>query len=224
MIKVEGIRRLEELSAELGISSAMLMERAGKSLYDYLDKHLELKTKTTIIFAGHGNNAGDSFALARHLCKDSFVFVFLYGDSSKFTGATASAFAKIANNDHIDIFRPNQLDDHTIKKIRKTDHLLLIDALFGIGLKGEIRNRFTEAVDLFNSFTGYKVSIDIPSGIDASSGEVGSFFCKPDLTLTFYDKKPGLMGLKRVVVVPLAFAPEAVSRYNQEQTRRNPLK
>jgi len=68
------------------------------------------------------------------------------------------------------------------------------------------------------------ISIDIPSGINAFSGEVGSFFCKPDITLTFYDKKPGLMGLKRVVVVPLEFAKEAVQRYNQEQTRRNPLK
>jgi len=76
MISVEDIRKLEELSAQYGVSSNLLMERAGKSLFDYLSKHLELSSKTAIVFAGQGNNAGDGFVLARHLAKHCFVFVF----------------------------------------------------------------------------------------------------------------------------------------------------
>lgn len=224
MIHTSGIRRLESLSNECGVSNSMLMERAGKSLFDYLNKHLELSTKTAVLFAGPGNNAGDGFVLARHLSKKCFVFVFLYGDEGKFSGETASAYARIAGNDHIEILKPSQLDEYTLKKIKKTDHLLLIDALFGIGLKGDMRPEYSIAVDQFNSFRGYKVSLDIPSGVNADTGEHSTFVCKPDLTLTLYDKKPGLMGLKHVQVVPLAFAPEAIQRYEQELAKQGPLR
>ena len=72
MISVADMRRLEELSNKLGVTNNLLMERAGRSLHDYLAKHLDLSTKTAIIFAGQGNNAGDGFVLARHLAKDCF--------------------------------------------------------------------------------------------------------------------------------------------------------
>lgn len=223
MISVEDLRLLEKLSAESGVSDTMLMERAGKALFDTLDKHYELEKKTAVVFAGSGNNAGDGFVLARHLSKKCFVFVLSYGDESKFSGATASAFAKLAGNDRVSVLEPDTLDRQTFERIRKTDDLLLIDALFGIGFYGEMPIEYTKAVDLFNSWKAKKVSLDIPSGIDARSGEHAAFVCKPDLTLTLYDKKPGLMGIKHVQVVPLAFAPEAVQRLKQEQAQRGPL-
>jgi len=223
MIRVEDIKRLEKLSNEFGVSNSMLMERAGKSLYEYLSSHLELKTKTAVIFAGQGNNAGDGFVLARHLSKDCFVFVFLYGDESKFTGEASSAFSRIQGNDHIEILRPHQLDTHTVQKIKTTDHLLVIDALLGTGITGEMDMPYTGAIDLFNSMRGNKVSVDIPSGVDPETGQHATFVCKPDLVLTLYDKKHGLMGVKNVVIVPLQFAPEAIEKVRQEQGKRGPF-
>jgi len=224
MITVEDMRKLEQWSAEKSVSTSMLMERAGKSLFEYLNKHLDLKTKTAIVFAGHGKNAGDSFALARLLSKHCFVFVFLYGDTRKFSGVTASTFAKLAGNDHVEIMKSSSLDAHTIKKIRQTGHLLIVDGLFGIGFKGEMALPFTEAVDLFNSLQGYKISIDLPSGVNAINGDQSSFVCKPDLTLTFYDRKKGMQGLRNVVIVPLEFAPEAIERLKRELKQRGPIK
>jgi len=223
MIRLDDIKRLEELSNTYGISNSMLMERAGRSAYNYLQKHLDLATKTAIVFAGQGNNAGDGFVIARLLSKDCFVFLFLYGDEKKFKGETAAAFSKLQNNDHIEILRADDLDAHTIQKIKRTDHLLLIDALFGTGIKGDMAMPYTTAVDLFNAMPGYKISIDVPSGVDPTTGRQSPFTCKPDLTLTFYDKKPGLMGMKNVVVIPLEFAPEAVERVKQEMSKRRPL-
>jgi len=144
--------------------------------------------------------------------------------SNKFSGETASAFSRIQKNDHIEIMRPDQLDQLTLKKIKKTDHLLLIDALLGLGQQGEVRSDLSGGVDLFNSMRGNKISVDVPTGVDPTSGDHGAFVCEADLTLTLYDKKPGLMGVKKVVVVPLGFAPEAVEKYKREVSRRGPIK
>ena len=173
------------------------------TFYEYLKKHLDLSAKTAVVFAGYGDNAGEGFVLARLLSKDCFVFVFLYGETKKFSGDTSAAFTRIQGNDHVDVLRPDQIDAHTIKKIKATDHLLVIDALFGIGFSGQMPVKFTPAVDLFNSLPGYKVSLDVPSGVNAVTGEMSSFVCKPDLTLTLHEKKPGLMGLKNVTIVTL---------------------
>jgi len=216
MITVEDFHKLEKLSGQHGVSSSMLMERAGKSFYEYLKKHLDLSAKTAVVFAGYGDNAGEGFVLARLLSKDCFVFVFLYGETKKFSGDTSAAFTRIQGNDHVDA--------HTIKKIKATDHLLVIDALFGIGFSGQMPVKFTPAVDLFNSLPGYKVSLDVPSGVNAVTGEMSSFVCKPDLTLTLHEKKPGLMGLKNVTIVPLTFAPEAMNMLEKEISKRGPFK
>ncbi len=224
MITVEDFRKLEHWSGQHGVSSSMLMERAGKSFYEYLKKHLDLSAKTAIVFAGQGNNAGDGFVLARLLSKDCFVFVFLYGDEKKFSGDSSAAFTRIQGNDHVDVLRPDQIDTHTLKKIKATDHLLVIDALFGIGFAGQMPVEFTTAIDLFNSLPGHKVALDVPSGVNAVTGEIASFVCKPDLTLTLHEKKPGLMGLKNVTIVPLTFAPEAVQMLEKEITKRGPFK
>ena len=156
MIRLEDIKRLEELSNAYGVSNSMLMERAGRSVHAYLQTHLELNTKTAVIFAGQGNNAGDGFVIARLLSKDCFVFVFLYGDEKKFKGEAAVAFSKLQNNDHIEILRPDDLDPHTIQKIKRTDHLLLIDALLGTGIKGNMEMPYTTAIDLFNAIKTVK--------------------------------------------------------------------
>ena len=224
MISLEDLKHLEELSLKTGISSHMLMERAGKNLYDHLNKHLDLSSKTIIIFAGQGKNAGYSFVLARQLAKDYLIFVLLFGDSQKFSGETSSAFSKIQNNQHIEILRPSQLDRHTLAKIKKTDHLLLIDALLGIEESNIATPAISEGIDLYNSMRGYKLSIDIPSGIHAHTGEHGPFVCASEHTFTFFDKKPGLMGSKGVVIIPYGYPSESVEKYKQEVSQRGPLK
>jgi len=113
MITVEDFHKLEKLSGQHGVSSSMLMERAGKSFYEYLKKHLDLSAKTAVVFAGYGDNAGEGFVLARLLSKDCFVFVFLYGETKKFSGDTSAAFTRIQGNDHVDVLRPDQIDAHT---------------------------------------------------------------------------------------------------------------
>ena len=69
---------------------------------------------------------------------------------------------------------------------------ILVDAILGTGIKGEVREEYVKAIKLFNSMPGLKVSLDCPSGIDADTGKSLGAAVKPDITITFHDRKRGL--------------------------------
>lgn len=79
--------------------------------------------------------------------------------------------------------------------------LLLIDALLGTDIKGEIREPMGMAVDLFNRLEWIKVSVEVPSDINADTGERAEKVCEADLIVTFHDIKMGLMNLKKKTII-----------------------
>jgi hydroxyethylthiazole kinase-like uncharacterized protein yjeF len=69
---------------------------------------------------------------------------------------------------------------------------MLVDAMLGTGLKGEVDAGYRKAIETFNAMSGFKVSLDCPSGIDADTGEAMGAAVKPDVTICFHDVKRGL--------------------------------
>lgn len=97
--------------------------------------------------------------------------------------------------------------------VRAEECEVVVDALLGIGVKGQLRPPILQAVRAINESGGFKVAVDIPTGLDADTGDICGEAVKADLTVTFHREKTGLSKAKKYVgelkVVSLGFPPEA---------------
>ncbi len=190
MISTQEMRELED---NCGIPKSALMENAGKAVYGILKEKFDLKDKKMLIVAYHGNNGGDGFVAARYLGDDAEVDVLFMGDEERLKGETLANYRKIENNERVQI-----LD---LEAVDFSDYDIIIDAIFGTGIKGEIKDPLATLIRNLGKAKAYKVSIDIPSGIDPDTGEKANVFFEPDLIITMHDIKNGLARYKDKAVI-----------------------
>lgn len=191
MITSQQMKALEEFALSKDISLAELMENSGRAVYREIIKKYDLSEKRIVIFCGVGNNGGDGLVAARHFHENNHqVLVFLFGHKDNLSEEALENYELIRKQVNIISIK----DQEELKKFKLQKHLqfLLIDGLLGLGLKGVVREPFSSAIDLYNSTPGNKISIDVPSGINADTGEVHEKRCDSDLIVTFHDLKPGL--------------------------------
>lgn len=189
---------------QFGVSTLILMENAGRSIAEEAIKALGRK-KAVVIFCGKGNNGADGLVAARHLLACGIVpRIFLVGrihDIESEARINLGILLKLKQN----IVEVNRRNLKAISRELKRCNLI-IDALLGIGLKGKVRGIFKDLIELINLSKRYVLSVDLPSGLDATSGEVLGCCVKADKTVTFVAKKRGMIlgnGLRycgRVVV------------------------
>ncbi|MCQ4344352.1 MAG: NAD(P)H-hydrate epimerase, partial [Sulfolobales archaeon] len=206
MITVSEMRALEINSEALGVPTRLLMENAGRSVKDAIIEVLgTVSGKEVVVFVGHGGKGGDGLVSARHLAGEGArVSVFLLGEI-KHTDALANLDV-ISEMDYsvklIEVKDPSQLTPLNAD--------VLIDAMLGTGVKGKVREPFRTAIEVFNKSKGFKVSIDVPSGIDPDTGEELGLSVRPDLVVTFHDLKPGLVNRPFMTkVAKIGIPPEA---------------
>ena len=190
MITSQEMKELEESS---GLTAASLMENAGKKVAEILKERADLKNKKILFVAYHGNNGGDGFVAARHLCDDSEVDVLFVGDESKMKKETLANFKKIENNERIQVLNLEAVDF--------SDYDIIIDAIFGTGIEGEIKDPLATLIKNLGKSKTYKVSIDVPSGINPDTGEKANVFFEPDLLITMHDIKTGLADYKDKTII-----------------------
>ena len=134
------------------------------------------------VWCGTGNNAGDGYFIAAYLAEQGYqvdVYAAEKGDSAALQHAFDYAQAQIKQiYPHFDV--PNHYDVH-------------IDALFGIGLNRELNQDWQRIIQRFNQSSGLKISVDIPSGLHANTGQPLPCAVKADLTLTALGLKIGLL-------------------------------
>jgi len=179
----------ERVAKELGLSTLILMENAGRSVAEEI---IKLKKKRVAIFCGKGNNAGDGFVCARHLLSKGLnPDVFLLTEISEIKNEARinlDTLLKLKPK----IFKINA-ENFIFYKNKIKNYDLVVDAIFGIGLKGEILGLFKEVIEAINSLAKYVVSIDIPSGLDADRGKILGACIKADKTITFLAIKKGML-------------------------------
>jgi len=179
----------ERVAKELGLSTLILMENAGRSVAEEI---IKLKKKRVAIFCGKGNNAGDGFVCARHLLSKGLnPDVLLLTEISEIKNE-ARINLDILLKLKPKIFKINA-ENFIFYKNKIKNYDLVVDALFGIGLKGEILGLFKEVIAAINSLAKYVVSIDIPSGLDADRGKILGACIKADKTITFLAVKKGML-------------------------------
>jgi len=190
MISTQEMKSLED---NCGIPKVVLMENAGKAIYNILKEKFDLKDKKILIVAYHGNNGGDGFVAARYLCNDAEINVLFVGEEEKLKGESKINFKKIKNNQKLQIL--------TLEAVDFSDYDIIIDAIFGTGIDGEIKDPLATIITNLGKAKAYKVSIDVPSGINPDTGEKANVYFEPDLIITMHDIKKGLEDYKNKTVV-----------------------
>lgn len=187
IVTSEDIRNLEEkLEKEYSFPAILLMENAALFIFNFLkEKYGKLKNMDIAIICGPGNNGGDGVALARYLYLNGFknVTIFSYLWDKKISDLLRIQLRFIEN--HIKI--RNLLEEY--KDLQKYD--LIVDSIFGIGLKREVEERLREVFSFINNLNKPIISIDIPSGINSDTGEIMGDAIKATYTLSMFLPKLG---------------------------------
>src|SRR3972149_8775495 len=167
----------------LGIKRLQLMENAGAAVSCAVKN--KLASGKIVIIAGRGNNGGDAFVAARHL-ENYDTTVLLLGKKSEIKTPEAlhnwNALEKIS----IPLFEITDATMLDMSLIKKAD--IIIDGIFGTGIKGKIRQPESTAIDLINSSDVFVISVDVPSGFDPD-GATFDKSVQADMTLTFHKMK-----------------------------------
>ena len=195
MITVKEMKALEEQAAQQGVSIEELMENAGKAVFETVKDKYELDGRQIVVFCGQGNNGGDGFVAARYFSEETNVLVLFFGDKEKLSEEAELNYNKIKDA-VVEIRDKKELNEF---HFQEKDYIF-IDALLGTGVTGTVREPFVSAIDLFNSISGVKVAVDVPSGMDADTGS-GDKVCNCDLIVCFHDLKKGLEEHKDKTVV-----------------------
>lgn len=191
MIKVCTAQQMREIdiSAEaLGsIPSIVLMENAAISCVEEILKQKDVKSVG--IFCGKGNNGGDGLCIARHLFNrgvDVRVYLVMGADFSGDALINYEIISKMG-------IKITELYDTDLLEYELKTYDVVVDAIFGTGMRGEIGKNIGEIINKINTFSKYILSVDIPSGINADDGSCQDFVVKADKTVTFASYKRGLL-------------------------------
>lgn len=202
MITTKQMRVLERIAAKKGIFAGDLMETAGKQVYLAVKEKYGLNGKHVVIFAGQGNNGGDGMAAAKYFFSECPVVVLFFGEKDKLSEEALEKYDEIKQR--ITIVKIASSEDLDAFHLQKEARFIFVDALLGAGINGDVRLPISLGIDYFNSLTGDKIAIDVPSGIDADTGEAGQRSCEVDFIVTLHDAKAGLERyLDKTVVVDI---------------------
>ena len=178
---------------EYEIPGIILMENAGRNVVEEILKMLPGPDKAkVVIFCGKGNNGGDGFVIARHLYnKGVNVSVYLLTRiSNVLADDNASTNLKILLNMNLKVIELLEGDIEEIgKKLQGCN--IIVDAIFGTGLSGEVREPARSLIMKINETNIPVVSVDIPSGLDCDEGVVLGAAVKATKTVTFVAAKAG---------------------------------
>ncbi len=198
LVTAEQMQDLDKQTIDtFGIPGLVLMENAGRGAVDFIiEQFPDLKNRKVAVLAGRGNNGGDGFVIARYLMdKGICVNCFLLSTTDKVTGdarvnldLAQKMCEKTRKGAIIEI-----PDAAAFKKQRAAlaHHDLFIDAILGTGLNSDVRGFFKDAIELLNASSKPVFAVDIPSGLNADTGQPLGIAVNSDATATFAFAKKG---------------------------------
>ena len=175
-----------------GIPTLILMENAGRAVADTVWEALRHKKGRVALLCGKGNNGGDGFCAARHLLTRGVVpDVYLAGKVSE-----VAHEARV----NLDILlrlgqKITQVNDGNLMLVKRNiaGCRVIVDALLGVGLQGEVKGLYPKVIELVNASGAIVVAVDLPSGLDATDGRILGCCVRADATVTFVAKKRGMI-------------------------------
>jgi NAD(P)H-hydrate epimerase len=200
------MRALDRHSIDvLGVPGEVLMESAGRAVVDVVLHERGARAGPVLVVCGAGNNGGDGFVVARHLQLLGVpVRVVLIGERRKLRGDAASNAARL---EKLGVAIASGA-------LRTANAAVIVDALFGTGLDRAIRGTPAAAIRRINAArpAARVVAIDLPSGLDADTGQVHGVAVEADATVTIglpklgLAQEPGRSLAGRIVVARIGIA------------------
>ncbi|MGN6570136.1 MAG: NAD(P)H-hydrate dehydratase [Pseudolabrys sp.] len=168
----------DRLTIAGGTPGMTLMEAAGRAVADAVS--MRRQGRSVIVVAGPGNNGGDGFVAARILAeRNTPVRVLLVGDPGRLKGDAAEAARRWKGPTHA--ASPDELG---------SDHVV-VDALFGAGLDRAVTGLPRAMIEAMNRADATIVAVDLPSGVNGTTGEIMGVAVEATHTVTFFRRKPG---------------------------------
>ena len=172
------------------MSGLVLMENAARGAVDVL---ISLGCRgPVVIVCGKGNNAGDGFAMARHLENRSVtVKVILCSQPQQLSGDAAVNYHIVEKSGTPIVFVDQADEQKLVDELENAEWI--IDALLGTGSSGDPRPPLDKVIASLNRIPARKLAIDLPSGLNCDTGAASATTFRADHTVTFVAPKPGLL-------------------------------
>jgi ADP-dependent NAD(P)H-hydrate dehydratase / NAD(P)H-hydrate epimerase len=192
IVTTQQIRNIDRrASKDFGISGPVLMENAAAGVMAEMERFFDgLDGMRVGIFCGKGNNGGDGLSLARRLSIRGIVV----------RVALLASFGALKGEAKANLFTLRKMDVEIAENASLrviTDVVawsdIVVDAMIGVGLSSPLKGAYAFAAELMNASGKPVVAIDIPTGINADTGEVMDRAVRADLTVTMAALKRGLV-------------------------------
>jgi len=171
---------------ETGPKLFQMMENAGRNLAELTIETLgkNWKKQNIVVLAGTGGNGGGGICAARHLANHGANVKVCVTEPVKLKEVAAYQFH---------ILKSTNANIISIEELKKENPDLIIDAIIGYSLIGEPKGKSLELIKWATQQLGIKISLDIPSGVNSTTGEAAIQHIKPDITMTLALPKTGLL-------------------------------
>ena len=179
LLTAEEMGRADRLAIEGGVPGATLMENAGRAVADEVVRRFP-DQEAVVVLCGPGNNGGDGFVAARHLKERGYKVRLGFDGDEAHLPEDAAFMAKRFAGAH-EPLRSEVLAGADV----------VVDALFGAGLARPIEGKLAAFVESLNASGLPVVAVDVPSGVDGTTGEVRGVAVRAAATVTFFRLKPG---------------------------------
>ena len=223
VMSVSAIRSVDQRAIEgFHMHSLVLMENAGAGCARWLTAKFATPRRT-LILCGPGNNGGDGLVIARHLLAIGWdCRVVIVGQPDHLSNDASSNLAILRGRDRELVQFGVEPGDSTIDQF---DSEVIIDALLGTGAVGAPRSPMANWIQWANRREGYRVAIDIPTGVDAQRGAQQHEAFAAATTLTFVALKPAMIAEQatevfgQIVVLPIGIPRELIAQILEEIER-----
>jgi NAD(P)H-hydrate epimerase len=198
------MREVDRLAVEeLGLQILQMMENAGRNLCELILQTFGASAGRIVVCAGAGGNGGGGLSCVRHLHNRGARVAFLLDREVASLHGPASAQARILRGAGI-IPEPPEQARRLI-----ADAPVVVDALIGYSLQGPPRGRTEELIELCNGVAANVVSLDVPSGLDATTGAAPGIRVRPARVMTLALPKTGLTALDaEIFLADIGIPPE----------------
>ncbi len=183
------MRYLDRTAQDHGIPGAILMERAGRAVAEAALRLVEGEEGPIVIICGRGNNGGDGFVAARHLIHMGLdVQVFLAARADDVSGDARTNLLRLPEVG----LEAIELTDPAPVAAACQNASLIVDALLGTGLSGEVRGLVADLIRVMNDSARAILAVDLPSGLDSDTGAILGVAVRARETVTLGLPKLGL--------------------------------
>jgi len=179
LLTADEMSRADRLAVERGVPSETLMENAGRAVAEAVVRRFPDK-ECVAVLCGPGNNGGDGFVAARHLLEHGYKVRLGFDGDKERLPKDARAMAKRFTGAR-EPLRADILAGASV----------VVDALFGAGLARPIEGKLADLIAQTNDSGLPTIAVDVPSGIDGTTGEVRGTAIRAVATVTFFRRKPG---------------------------------